>query len=101
MNPIILNKRIVPKILDVYCNYYFSSAMMLSTSSALSFMRAKDTEVTVTLGHDDTTMRSRRGTLLGGAKPVIPPNLYVYEHYSLGSSGKSRGKKGQLFNLDF
>ena len=25
--------------------------------------------------------------LLGGAQPVIPPNLYVYEHYSLGSSG--------------
>ena len=22
--------------------------------------------------------------LLGGAQPVIPPNLYVYEHYSLG-----------------
>ena len=37
MNPIILNKRIVPKILNVYCNYYFSSAMMLYRSSAREF----------------------------------------------------------------
>ena len=28
--------------------------------------------------------------LLGRAQPVIPPNLYVNEHNSLGSSGKSR-----------
>ena len=27
--------------------------------------------------------------LLGGAQPVIPPILYVYEHYSLGSSGNN------------
>ena len=33
-----------------------------------------------------TPIKSGRG-LLGGAQPVIPPNLYVYEHYSLGSSG--------------
>ena len=25
--------------------------------------------------------------LLGRAQPVIPPNLYIYEHNSLGSSG--------------
>ena len=27
--------------------------------------------------------------LLGRAQPVIPPNLYVNEHKSLGSPGKS------------
>ena len=29
-------------------------------------------------------------TILGGARPVIPPNLYyVYEHNSLGSPGQA------------
>ena len=31
--------------------------------------------------------------LLGGAQPVIPPNLYVYEHNSLGFPGNYEFKK--------
>ena len=33
----------------------------------------------------DTTERDYLNELLGGAQPAIPPNLYVYEHKSLGS----------------
>ena len=41
------------------------------------------------------------GTLaiLGGAQPVIPPNIYVYKHYSLGSPDKGTLARGNiLFN---
>ena len=37
--------------------------------------------------------------LLGGALPVILPNLYVYEHYSLGSPGKKIRKASLTISI--
>ena len=38
--------------------------------------------------------------LLGGAQPVVPPNFYVFEYYSLGSPGQVKQMKSITIKLN-
>ena len=68
-------------------NVTLSSGVPLGNSNVARFRPVRVHEDLVDLSSLKTCQ-----VLLGGAQPVIPPNLYslyVYEHNSLGSPGKS------------